>query len=96
MDSLFQRLDSAEKHIAMVKNKVARRDLMKMVKTIDQAIVAADMESVECRRMHKETSKYRELVKQTDGLLTNLEQHIIFASLLGWHYKILIYNKDYG
>ena len=83
MDELFQRLDLAEKHIATVKHKVARRDLLKMVKAVDRSIVAADMESVECRRMHKETSKYRELVKQTDGLLTNLEQHIIFASLLG-------------
>jgi predicted nucleic acid-binding Zn-ribbon protein len=83
MDELFQRLDRAEKAIATVKNKVARRDLLKMVKTIDQSIVAADMESVECRRVHKETPRYRELIKQTDDLLTNLEQHITFASLLG-------------
>ena len=83
MDELFQRLDQAERAIANVKHKVARKDLLKMVKTIDQAIVAADMESVECRRMHKETSKYRELVKQTSDLITNLEQHITFASLLG-------------
>ena len=83
MDELFQRLDSAEKHIAQVKNKVARRDLLKMVKAIDVAIVAADMESVECRRTRKETLKYRELVKKVNDLLTNLEQHITFASLLG-------------
>lgn len=83
MDELFQRLDSAERAIATVKNKVARRDLLKMVKTIDRAIVAADMESVECRRLHKETPRYRELVKQVDSLLTNLEQHVTFASLLG-------------
>lgn len=83
MDELFQRLDRAEKAIATVKHKVARRDLLKMVKAIDTAIVAADMESVECRRLHKETRRYRELVKQTDDLLTNLEQHITFASLLG-------------
>ena len=83
MDSLFQRLDSAEKHIATVKNKVARRDLLKMVRAVDQAIVAADMESVECRRMHKESIRYRELVKTVDSLLTNLEQHITFANLLG-------------
>ena len=83
MDKLFERLDSAEKHIATVKNKVARRDLLKMVKGVDQAIVAADMESVECRRMHKETLRYRELVQKVDGLLTNLEQHITLASLLG-------------
>ena len=83
MDELFQRLDRAEKAIATVKNKVARRDLLKMVKTIDTVIVAADMESVECRRIKKETSKYRELVKKTEDLLINLEQHITFANLLG-------------
>ena len=86
MDKLFQRLDRAEKQIATVKNKVARRDLLKMVKAVDQAIVAADMESVECRRMHRETSRYRELVQKVNDLLTNLEQHITFASLLGWPY----------
>jgi hypothetical protein len=54
-----------------------------MVRAVDQAVVAADMESVECRRMHRETSKYRELVQKVDNLLTNLEQHITFANLLG-------------
>ena len=54
------------------------------------------MESVECRRTHKETPRYRELVQKVDGLLTNLEQHITFANLLGWQHKNLIYNKDYG
>jgi hypothetical protein len=83
MDELFQRLDQAERAIATVKNKVARRDLLKMVKAVDMSIVSADMESVECRRVHKETIKYQELVKQTEDLLTNLEQHITFASLLG-------------
>ena len=83
MDELFQRLDQAERAIATVKNKVARRDLLKMTRAVDQAIVAADMESVECRRLHKETPRYRELVKTVADLLTNLEQHITFASLLG-------------
>jgi predicted nucleic acid-binding Zn-ribbon protein len=83
MDELFQRLDRAEKAIATVKNKVARRDLLKMIRAVDQAIVAADMESVECRRMRRETSKYRELVTKVADLLTNLEQHITFANLLG-------------
>jgi hypothetical protein len=83
MDELFQRLDTAERAITTVKHKIARKDLLKMIKAIDRSIVAADMESVECRRLHKETSKYRELVKQTDDLLTNLEQHITFANLLG-------------
>lgn len=83
MDELFQRLDRAEKAIATVKNKVARSDLLKMVKAIDRAIVAADMESVECRRLKRETPRYKELVQNVNDLLTNLEQHITFASLLG-------------
>ena len=83
MDELFQRLDQAEKHISQVKNKVARRDLLKMTRAVDQAIIAADMESVECRRLHKETPRYCELVKKVNDLLTNLEQHITFANLLG-------------
>jgi hypothetical protein len=83
MDELFQRLDRAEKQIALVKNKVARRDLLKMTRAVDQAIVAADMESVECRRLKRETPRYRELVEKVGTLLNNLEQHITFASLLG-------------
>jgi DNA-binding IscR family transcriptional regulator len=83
MDEIFERLNSAEKHIATVKNKVARKDLLKMVRAVDLAIVAADQESVECRRMHRETSKYRELVQTVNNRLTNLEQHITLANLLG-------------
>ena len=82
MEELYQRLDCAERQIATIQNKVARRDLLKMVKTIDSAMVAADMESVECRRLHRETLHYKELVKQADGLITNLEQHLTFAALL--------------
>ena len=83
MDELFQRLDRAERAIANVKNKVARKDLLKMVRAVDQAITAADMESVECRRTRKETLRYKELVQKANNLLTNLEQHITFANLLG-------------
>ena len=82
MEELYQRLDRAERQIATIKNKVARRDLLKMVKTVDAAMVAADQESVECRRLHKETSKYKELVQNAGGLITNLEQHLTFAALL--------------
>jgi predicted nucleic acid-binding Zn-ribbon protein len=83
MDELFQRLDSAERAIAAVKNKVARKDLLKMTRAVDQAIVAADMESVECRRLKRETARYQELIQTVKDRLTNLEQHITFANLLG-------------
>lgn len=82
MDEVFQRLNAAEQAIYKVKNKVARKDLLKMVRTIDQAIVDVDMASVECRRLHRETLLYTELVHKVHDLLTNLEQHITFANLL--------------
>lgn len=82
MDELYQRLDLAERQITQIQNKIARRDLLKMVKTIDAAMVAADMESVECRRLHRETTRYKELVKNASGLIINLEQHLTFAALL--------------
>jgi len=82
MEELYQRLDRAERAIPTIKNKVARRDLLKMVKTIDSAMVAADMESVECRRLHRETGHYKELVKRAEDLIANLEQHLTFAALL--------------
>jgi hypothetical protein len=83
MDELYTRLDQAERQIATVKNKVARRDLLKMVQTIDRAMVVADMASVECRRLHRETLHYQELVNNAQKLITNLEQHLTLAVLLG-------------
>lgn len=82
MDEILNRLDQIERQIPQVKNKVARRDLMKMLRTIDTALVAADMESVECRRLRKETTRYRELVAKVDNLVSNLEKHLTFAMLI--------------
>jgi hypothetical protein len=36
------------------------------------------------------------LCQQAHELINNLEKHITFAALIGWHYIFLIYNKDYG
>jgi hypothetical protein len=83
MDALYQRLDQIEKQIGLVKNKQARKDLLKMVRTVDAAMVAADMESVECRRLHRKTPRYKELVKTAGDLIANLEQHLTLAILMG-------------
>jgi len=83
MNELYDRLDRAVVQVNAVKSKVAKRDLIKMIRAVDTAMTAADQESVECRRTRKETLKYQELVKKVSNLLTNLEQHITFASLLG-------------
>jgi hypothetical protein len=82
MEQLLDRLDKIERAIPTIKNKVARRDLLKMLRNIDTAINAISKESVECRRLHRETGHYRELIKKAEDLITNLEQHLTFAALL--------------
>ena len=82
MDDLLERLDQIERKIPQIRNKVARRDLMKMLKNIDVAVNAVSRESVECRRLHRETLYYQELVQQVNTLIANLEQHLTFAALL--------------
>ena len=83
MDELYQRLDLAVMQVNTIKNKVARQDLIKMIRTVDSAMTAADQELVECRRLHRETIPYREAVQQTRSLIDNLEKHITFAALIG-------------
>jgi predicted nucleic acid-binding Zn-ribbon protein len=83
MDDILDRVNHAEKQISAVKSKIAYRDLRKMLASVDRAITALSQESVECRRLKRETSKFVELKKQVNGLLDNLEQHITFAALIG-------------
>ena len=53
-----------------------------MLRATEAAYTKMDQESVECRRLKKETVKYQELVKNFEEVLEHLEKHITFASLL--------------
>jgi hypothetical protein len=77
-----KRIDNAYTQIGAVKSKVARKDLLVMLRATEAAYTQLDKESVECRRLRKETSKYRDLLKNFEELLAHLEKHITFASLL--------------
>jgi len=83
MDNILERVDLLEKQIATIKNKVAHRDLRRMLGAVDHSITAMSQESVECRRLKKSTIRYRELTEETNKLLDNLEQHVTFAALIG-------------
>lgn len=83
MDELYTRLDQAIVQVNAVKSKVAKRDLIKMIRTIDNAMTEADKELVECRRVKKETPKYHDLIQKATELIANLEKHITFATLIG-------------
>jgi hypothetical protein len=78
-----KRIDNAYTQISAIKNKVARRDLLLMLRATEAAYTKMDKESVECRRLRKETPRYQELLKNFEELLIHLEKHITFAQLLG-------------
>ena len=77
-----KRIDNAYTQISAVKSKLARRDLLMMLRATEAAYTKMDKESVECRRLKKETVKYQELVKNFEEVLEHLEKHITFASFL--------------
>ncbi len=78
-----KRIDAAYTQISAVKSKVVRRDLLLMLRATEAAYTKMDKESVECRRLKKETPRYQESLKNFEELLTHLEKHITFAQLLG-------------
>ena len=82
MDDILNRINLVEKQISAVKNKVAYRDLRKMLDNVDKVITEISKESVECRRTKRDTLKYMELKEKAGSLLDNLEQHVTFASLI--------------
>jgi len=83
MEDLLQRITQAERQIAAVRSKVARRDLVKMLKPIDSILTKLSQESVECRRLHRPTARYQTLEQEAEDLVKNLETYLLFACLLG-------------
>jgi hypothetical protein len=79
---LYQRVTDCAEQIKYIKNRQARRDLLRMLATVDSALTALDSESVECRRLNKLTSHYETLQTQAEELVSNLEKHLTLARLM--------------
>jgi hypothetical protein len=77
-----KRIDEAYHQISAIKNKQAQRDLLLFLRGAEAAYSKLDAESVNCRRLKKETVKYLELKQNLEEVLSYLEKHITFASLL--------------
>jgi hypothetical protein len=82
-DALYTRIDRAVSQVATIKNKQARRDLKRMLQSADAAMTNIDRELVNCRRLNRPTIKHSELVAKAEKILDFLEQHIVFATLIG-------------
>jgi hypothetical protein len=82
MDALYQRATDCAEQIKAVNNRQGRRDLLRMLKAVDSLLNRLDAESVECRRLHKTTSRYETLKKQAEEQVLNLEKHLTLARLM--------------
>jgi len=81
MQELIQRATDCADQIRFINDRQARRDLLRMMGAVDSALNRLDSESVECRRLRRNTARYAELEKQAAELIVNLEQHLTFARL---------------
>ena len=83
MDAEFeQRLRTMTNSISVLKDPTARRQLTVMLNTVLRAHTEVTREAVECRRLHKPTARYIELVDKREQLLTELEQYATFGLLI--------------
>ena len=82
MEQLEQRLSNAKVRIGNLKNKTARRDLVKMHNTVLTIFEDISRESVECRRTHKTTARYEKLILNATDQLDHLEKYLVFACLI--------------
>ena len=82
MEQLAHRLSDAKVRIGNLKNKTARRDLTKMHNTVLAIFEEISRESVECRRMHKKTTRYENLILNATDQLDHLEKYLVFACLM--------------
>lgn len=82
MDQLYQRATDCVEQIKTIKNRQARRDLLRMLGVVDSTLNQLDSESVECRRLKRNTTRYETLKKQAEELMVNLEKHLTLARLL--------------
>ena len=82
MDELYQRVTDCSEQIKNIKDRQARRDLLRMLGAVDSALNRLDSESVECRRLKRSTAHYETLKTQATELIVNLERHLTLARLL--------------
>lgn len=80
-DELSARCDRAYAQIPKLP-PYATQDCRKMGKAVLELLTKADTEKINCRRLHRVTVKFEELMNQAEQALHNFEAHVVFAQLL--------------
>jgi hemerythrin superfamily protein len=79
---LKHRLDTAFFRIIELTQGEQRKDLQHMWRHARNMFDLMDQELVQCRRVQKYTTKYRDFEKQALEALDTIEQYLTFATLL--------------
>ena len=69
MQEFQNRIDLVEQGRNQLSTWVARRDMGKLLGNCETLLKKLSQESVNCRRFHKETLRYKELAAELDTLL---------------------------
>ena len=64
------------------KMKRYTHDMLKMSSAIGHMVKKLGEEEINCRRLHRQTSKHKELLEQINKEIANYEQFITFGVLL--------------
>lgn len=81
-DQLIIEYENLLWQIAGLRNYRARKDLITMSNRCDQIRQSISVEAITCRRLHKPTVKYNELLEEFRTSLDVLSEYTTFAVLL--------------
>ncbi len=76
-----KRLDDIEQQTRTIKDPCIRRDLKKMIATVDLKLTEMSKESVRCRQLNTITGNYQQLSRQLKEMMENLESFLMVALL---------------
>jgi hypothetical protein len=76
-----KKLDNIQQQARGIKNPVARRDLLKMIATVDLKLTEMSKESVRCRQRGNITGNYQKMTRELSEMMENLEGFLMVALL---------------
>ena len=82
IDEILERVSEVERKVSKVKSKIAYRDLSQMIQSVDRQVTELSKEDVLCRQSKRITIRYREIDKNIDEMLKNIEKLVTFAHLM--------------
>lgn len=81
-ESLKQRHEAACSKLQFITNYQNSRDLYRLIRSCDNLNSDLSKERVECRRLKRETVKYREFLDHYEQAVTVLEEYVTYALLI--------------